>query len=259
MSCSARLPVYILVAGTFFAAHAGWVMTGLYVLGVAMSIVTARLLRRFLFPVDETPFVMELPPYRLPTWKTTLTHMWDKCAQYLRKMGGMILIASVVVWFLSYYPRPEQAAAGTPEHYENSYLGRIGKGCEPLFSPWGMNWKTSVALLSGVAAKEIIVSTLGVLYTEGGETPADAQPLEAVQEPTKETASLSSRLEASGDFTAASALAFLVFILLYFPCIATVTAIGSEAGWRWAVGAVVYDTLLAWLVAWGIYHLVLWL
>jgi len=252
MSCSARLPIYILIAGTFFSAHAGWVMTGLYILGVAMSVVTARLLRRFLFPVDETPFVMELPPYRLPTWKTTLTHMWDKCAQYLRKMGGMILVASVIVWFLSYYPRPEQAAAGRAEHYENSYLGRLGKGCEPAFAPLGMNWKAGVALLSGVAAKEIVVSALGVLYTEGGDEQNSAEAADG-------TATLSQRLAGSGDFTTASALAFLVFILLYFPCIATVSAIGAEAGWRWAAGAIVYDTLLAWLMAWGVYHLVLWL
>lgn len=169
MSCSARIPIYLLLAGTFFAANAGSVMLGLYVLGIVLAVVTARLMRRFLFPVDETPFVMELPPYRLPTWKTTLTHMWDKCAQYLKKMGGMILIASVVVWFLSYYPRTEESA-GTEAHYENSYLGRLGKGCEPVFSPLGFNWKASVALLSGLPAKEIVVSTLGVLYSEGAAT-----------------------------------------------------------------------------------------
>ena len=257
MSCSARLPIYILIAGTFFSAHAGWVMTGLYVAGVAAAVVTARLLRRFLFPVDETPFVMELPPYRLPTWKTTLTHMWDKCAQYLRKMGGMILVASVVVWFLSYYPRPEQPA-GEPARYENSYLGRLGKGCEAVFKPLGMNWKAGVALLSGVGAKEIVVSTLGVLYSENEAVPAENTGEQTVAA-ADEAATLPQRLAASGDFTTASALAFLVFILLYFPCLATVTAIGSEAGWRWALAAAVYDTLLAWAAAWGVYHLVLWL
>ncbi len=123
MSCSARIPIYLLLAGTFFAADASMVMIGLYVLGIVLAVVTARLMRRFMFPVDETPFVMELPPYRLPTWKTTLTHMWDKCAQYLRKMGGMILIASMVVWFLSYYPRSEE---GGNWGQENSYLGRSG-------------------------------------------------------------------------------------------------------------------------------------
>lgn len=318
MSCSARIPIYLLLAGTFFAENAGLVMIGLYILGIILAIVTARLMRRFMFPVDETPFVMELPPYRMPTWKTTLRHMWDKCAQYLRKMGGMILIASVVVWFLSYYPRTD--AGNTPEHYENSYLGRLGRTCEPVFSPLGLNWKAGVALLSGVPAKEIVVSTLGVLYSEGADAGAhtDAQSSGAIEivaesgeaantansnindlqngevaviggadgptaiyiaettgggteinqgtgaenaaaDEDEEMANLSQRLTASGDFTHASALAFLVFILLYFPCIATVVAIGSEAGWKWAVAGVVYNTVLAWLAAWATYHLVMWL
>ena len=319
MSCSARIPIYLLLAGTFFAGNAGLVMVGLYVLGVLLAVVTARLMRRFMFPVDETPFVMELPPYRMPTWKTTLSHMWDKCAQYLRKMGGMILIASVVVWFLSYYPRTE--SGNTPEHYENSYLGRLGQSCEPIFSPLGLNWKAGVALLSGVPAKEIVVSTLGVLYSEGADAGSASSPrstgmIEVITASDRETdttklsiselqdgkvaviggadgptaiyiaetggnaaeagvratatdipavdedqemASLSQRLAASGDFTTASALAFLVFILLYFPCIASVVAIGSEAGWKWAVAAVVYDTVLAWVAAWATYHFVMWL
>ena len=244
-------------------------------LGIVLAVVTARLMRRFLFPVDETPFVMELPPYRLPTWKTTLTHMWDKCAQYLKKMGGMILIASVIVWFLSYYPITDETA-GTETHYANSYLGRLGKGCEPVFSPLGFNWKASVALLSGLPAKEIVVSTLGVLYSEGAvTTPAEGEIIggadgtteivvaeSAAKEPSEptgdeETASLSQRLLASGDFSTASALAFLVFILLYVPCIATVVAIGSEAGWKWAAASVVYNTAMAWLVAWIVYRIVL--
>ena len=310
MSCSARIPIYLLLAGTFFAADASLVMIGLYVLGVVLAVVTARLMRRFMFPVDETPFVMELPPYRLPTWKTTLTHMWDKCAQYLRKMGGMILIASMVVWFLSYYPRSEEG--GTTAHYENSYLGRLGQSCAPVFTPLGLNWKAGVALLSGVPAKEIVVSTLGVLYPDGGEAAtapgagtteivtgsgekieiegvpessiaviggADGQTAiriaenagaqigtgtqaGKVTEPAgedEETVNLTRKLLASGDFTQASALAFLVFILLYFPCIATIAAIGAEAGWKWAAAAVAYNTVLAWVVAWAVYRLFMWL
>ena len=192
--------------------------------------------------------------------------MWDKCAQYLRKMGGMILVASLVVWFLSYYPRTEHLPAGSLDHYENSYLGRMGRACEPAFRPLGLDWKAGVALLSGVPAKEIVVSTLGVLYSAdgaaatGAETDADAEATSApAPHDGSEGSGLAARLAASGDFTPASALAFLVFILLYFPCIATVMAIGSEAGWRWAAAAVVYDTLLAWLAAWGVYHLALWL
>ncbi len=292
MSCSARIPIYILLTATFFSANAGAVMLGLYVLGILLAVVTARLMRRFLFPVDETPFVMELPPYRLPTWKTTLTHMWDKCAQYLKKMGGMILIASIIVWALSYYPRTKESVANEA-HYENSYLGRIGKGCEPLFEPLGFNWKASVALLSGLPAKEIVVSTLGVLYAEepeqaavagagcgsaadaaetlpsetigiigGADAPTSIVVADAAEEPEpeelseeEETASLSRRLLASGDFSKASALAFLVFILLYVPCIATVVAIGSEAGWKWAVASIFYNTAVAWVVAWVVYHI----
>ncbi|WP_295990850.1 ferrous iron transport protein B [uncultured Alistipes sp.] len=266
MSCSARLPIYMLMAGTFFAAHAGLVMTLLYAAGLLFAVLTARLVRRYVFPVDETPFVMELPPYRIPTAKATFSHMWDKCAQYLRKMGGMILVASLVVWFLSYYPRTEHLPAGSLDHYENSYLGRMGRACEPAFRPLGLDWKAGVALLSGVPAKEIVVSTLGVLYSAdgaaatGAETDADAEAASApAPHDGSEGSGLAARLAASGDFTPASALAFLVFILLYFPCIATVMAIGSEAGWRWAAAAVVYDTLLAWLAAWGVYHLALWL
>ncbi len=254
MSCSARLPIYILLAGTFFSAQAGLVMTGIYVLGVAVAILTARLMRRFLFPVDETPFVMELPPYRLPTWKTTLSHMWDKCAQYLKKMGGMILVASVIIWALSYYPRPADDA-GNPSHYENSYLGRIGKACEPIFRPLGLDWKAGVAVVSGVAAKEIVVSTIGVLYTESA--PEATLTEGAAEDPEMDDATLRKRLRQSGDFTMASALALLIFILLYFPCIATIAAIGAEAGWKWATAAVAYSTLLAWGMSWIIYHIAL--
>jgi len=239
MTCSARLPIYILFVGTFFPEHGGLVLFGLYGLGILMAVVTARLMRRFLYKVDETPFVMELPPYRMPTMRTTLAHMWDKSAQYLRKMGGLILVASLVVWFLSYYPRP---AAGEPAavHYENSYLGRVGRWCGPAFVPLGLNWKAGVSILSGVSAKEIVVSTLGVLYSEDAATGE---------------ATLVDTLRRSGDFTPQSALAFLVFVLLYFPCIATVMAVRNEAGAGWAVASMVYSTTVAWIVAWIVYRI----
>ena len=142
-------------------------MLGLYLLGIVVAVITARLMRRYLFKKDETPFVMELPPYRVPTMRATLSHMWDRCAQYLRKMGGLILVASVAVWFLSYYPTPDAAAPAetTEEHYENSYLGQVGQACSPVFEPLGLNWKASIAILTGLPAKEIVVSTLGVLYS----------------------------------------------------------------------------------------------
>ncbi len=241
MSCSARLPIYILFVGTFFPDHGGLVLLGLYLLGIVLAVVTARLMRRFLYKVDETPFVMELPPYRMPTMRATLSHMWDKSAQYLRKMGGLILVASLFVWFLSYFPRP---AAGEPKiaHYENSYLGQLGRWCEPAFGPLGLNWKAGVSILSGVSAKEIVVSTLGELNSE------DATASEA---------SLAQTLRESGDFTPQSALAFLVFVLLYFPCIATVVAVRNEAGRGWALASMVYSTVVAWLVAWAVYHIAL--
>ena len=244
MSCSARLPIYIILIGTFFASHSTGVMLGLYLLGIVVAMITALLMRKFMFKEDETPFVMELPPYRIPTFKATMSHMWARCAQYLRKMGGMILIASVIVWFLGYFPR-QQESESSAEHYENSYIGRIGHLCEPIFEPLGLNWKSSVSLLSGVAAKEIMVSTLGVLYSE------DNNENSAEQSPTQ----LRNRLLESGDFTTPSALALLVFTLLYLPCVATIAAIGSESGWKWAAASVVYSTVVAWLCAFGVYHI----
>ena len=248
MSCSARLPVFILLAGTFFPEHAGMALFCIYIFGGVMAVLTARILRRFMFGEDETPFVMELPPYRVPTLKATLRHMWDRSEQYLKKIGGLILVAAVIIWFLSYYPRVETSVA-MPENVEttamaqseNSYLGRIGKVCEPVMKPLGLDWRACVALLSGAAAKEIVVSTLGVLYS--------------VDDAESDGASLSAHLIASGNYSRAAALAMMIFVLLYFPCIATVAAIAQEAGgWRWALFSVVYNTLLAWVVAFAAFH-----
>ena len=182
--------------------------------------------------------------------RARLAHVWDRCAQLLRKMGGLILVASVAVWFLSYYPTPDAAAPAetTEEHYENSYLGQVGQACSPVFEPLGLNWKASIAILTGLPAKEIVVSTLGVLYSEQGDAP----------EAELDSPALSQRLVASGDFTPASALAFLVFILLYLPCIATIVAIAAEIGWRWACISVLYNTALAWIMAYLTYHLFSW-
>ena len=235
MSCSARLPVYILLVGTFFSATAGTVLISLYAFGILMAALTAVLLRRGVFKADETPFVMELPPYRMPTVRATLKHMWDKAEQYMRKIGGVILVISIIIWFLSYYPRTEVPTDTTLDpvalsemQYENSFLGRIGKFCQPLVAPMDFNWKATVALLSGAAAKEVIVSTLGVLYSNADE------------------ASLSGTLAASGDFTQRSALAFLIFILLYCPCIASLAAIGNETGSRkWVAFSLLYNTGVA--------------
>ncbi len=245
MSCSARLPVYILLVGTFFSHSAGTVLISLYALGILMAALTAIVLRRGVFKADETPFVMELPPYRLPTLRATLKHMWDKGEQYMKKIGGVILLISIIIWFLSYYPRttPDASASVDPveqaeAQYEHSYLGRIGKFFQPVMAPMHLNWKATVALLSGAAAKEVIVSTMGVLYSNADE------------------ATLSDTLAASGDFTPRSALSFLVFILLYCPCIASLATIAHETGSRkWVAFSVLYNTGVAWVMAYGVYLL----
>ena len=250
MSCSARLPIYLLLAGAFFPNHAGLVLFGLYFTGIVLAVVMARVFKRFLFPKDETPFVMELPPYRVPTARSIFIHTWEKGKQYLKKMGTVILLASIVIWFLGYYPRPEAEGELTAqeqmEQQANSYIGRIGRAIEPVMAPCGFDWKMSVALLSGVAAKEIVVSTLGVLYTGNAD---------------EDNAALSERIQAdtypdgSPVFTPVVALAFLLFVLIYLPCIATIVAIKNEAGgWKWALFSAGYSLVLAWLVAFAVFQ-----
>lgn len=250
ISCSARLPVYLLLVGTFFPSHAGLMLFGIYLLGVVVAVITARLLRRFMFGPDETPFVMELPPYRVPTFRAVLRHMWERAEQYLRKMGGLILIATIIIWFLSYYPRTEEVASAENSrvemsesaHSENSYLGRIGKAVEPVMQPMGLDWKASVAIISGASAKEITVSTLGVLY--------------AVDDVENNDTDLKHKLISSGDYSRPSSLAMIVFVLLYCPCLASIAAIARETGgWKWALFSVVYSTAVAWLLAFAAYHI----
>ncbi|MBO5732318.1 MAG: ferrous iron transport protein B [Alistipes sp.] len=250
MSCSARLPIFLMIAATFFPNNAGTVLLLLYLLGIITAVVCSRLMRRFMFREQEAPFVMELSPYRLPTAKTTLRHMWSKCAQYLRKMGGLILIASIVVWLLSYYPRPkyENGESSAP-NYEMSYMGRIGEFCAPIFEPMDLGWRASVAIISGIPAKEIVVSTMNVLYAE----PGDNEPLD------DETLTPEATRRIAGSMSIASAVAFLIFSLLYLPCIATIMAIGSELNWRWAVGSALLNTGIAWVFAWIAYHITMWL
>ncbi|MBR5857077.1 MAG: ferrous iron transport protein B, partial [Bacteroidales bacterium] len=252
ISCSARLPVYILLAGIFFPKNSGTVLMMLYLLGIAVAIITAKLLRKFLFKEDETPFVMELPPYRIPTLNATLVHLWEKCAQYLKKIGSVILFASIIIWFLGYYPRPD-----TSKNYNGSYLEQTGKFCEPALEPLGLNWKAGVALVSGAAAKEIIVSTLGVLYSDEqstGETTELKEKRETTLE--EEDALLKYQILKSGDFSSASALAFMVFALLYFPCIATLATISNETGsWKWALFSFLYSCSIAWILSFVIYNI----
>lgn len=261
MSCSARLPIYVLLVGTFFSKHASIVFLGIYLLGIFVAVITARMLRRFWFKADETPFVMELPPYRLPTFKASLRHMWGKGEQYLKKMGGIILFASIIVWALNYFPlRNEQAS--TPEFEaeriaddsaidtsRDSYLEMIGKAVNPVMEPLGFHWRSTVAALAGAPAKEIVVSTLGVLYS-GNEEIDDASLSVRLTKPNPVTG--------HPDFTPASALSLMVFVLLYFPCMATVVAIVKETGsWKYGAFSIIYNTLVAWGVAYIVYNLAL--
>ena len=216
MSCSARLPVYIMITGAFFAVeYQSLVMISLYAIGVLLSVVMARILSSWVIRGEDTPFVMELPPYRFPTAKAIARHTWEKGKQYLRKMGGIILVASIIVWALGYF-----GVAGVAPSLEESFIGMLGKAIEPVFYAQGFDWRLDISLLAGVGAKEIVASTIGVLY--------------------------------AGDygFSPLVAYSFLLFVLIYFPCIATIAAIRNESGsWRWAVFAAVYTSVLAWVVS----------
>lgn len=286
ISCSARLPIYVLLIGIFFPHYGAWLFVALYILGIVVAVVTARLLRRFWFRTDETPFVMELPPYRMPTAKATIRNMWSKTSQYLRKMGGLILVASILIWALSYFPRQEtsqqenvvvaESVATVTEspnsvdervevaeyvsalqqpsteesesisQEEHSYLGRVGHFIEPAVRPLGFDWKTAVSLLAGAGAKEIVVSTLGVLYT--GNDTDEAKLSEKLVSPEPPSG--------RPPFTPLKALVFMVFVLLYFPCIATITAVYRETGsWKYPLFSILYNTGVAYLISFAVYRI----
>ena len=237
MSCAGRMPVYILIAGAFFPSRAGLVLLFLYALGIFLAVLAAKVMSRF-FKDDDLPFVMELPPYRVPTAKSVFRHTWEKGKQYLQKMSGIILICSMLIWFLGYFPNHD-AYDSVKEQQEHSFIGYIGKAMEPVLEPLGFDWRMGVGIVSGVGAKELVVSTLGVMY-------ADDVP-EAVEGDAGTT-----RLQRAltGSVTPAAALAYMVFILLYFPCIATFVAIKNESGkWKWAIMTAVYTILIAWVAA----------
>ena len=237
MSCAGRMPVYILIAGAFFPSKAGLVLLFLYALGIVLAILAARVMSRF-FKDDDLPFVMELPPYRVPTAKSVFRHTWEKGRQYLQKMSGIILICSMAIWFLGYFPN-HNAYDSVKEQQEHSFIGYIGKAMEPVLEPLGFDWRMGVGIVSGVGAKELVVSTLGVMYSD--DVP------EAVEGDAGTT-----RLQRAltGSVTPAAALAYMVFILLYFPCIATFVAIKNESGrWKWAIITAIYTILLAWVAA----------
>lgn len=230
ISCSARLPIYLVMIGAFFPSKASLVLLSIYVTGILLAVLMARIFSRFIVRGDDAPFVMELPPYRMPTAKSVLRHTWEKGTQYLKKMGGIIMIASVIIWFLGYYPNHD-AYSTTAEQQENSYIGQIGKAIEPVIEPLGFDWKMGVGILSGIGAKELVVSTLGVLYTNDDGI---------------ESVDLADRIP----ITPLVAYGYMLFVLIYFPCIATVAAIKNESGsWKWAAFTICYTTLLAWIVA----------
>jgi ferrous iron transport protein B len=239
MSCSARLPIYLIITGIFFAHYQGLIILILYVIGIMLSVAVARIFCSVLIKGDNTPFVMELPPYRMPTAKAILRHTWEKGRQYLKKMGGIILTASIVIWFLGYYPN-HKAFTNVSEQQEHSYLGMIGKAISPALKPCGFDWKMDVGLIAGAGAKELVASTMGILYSNGNAS---------------DNTTIATNIRAAG-VTSLGAFCYLLFVLIYFPCIATITAIKHESGqWKWALFTAGYTTLLAWCISLIVYQI----
>lgn len=259
MSCSARLPIYVMITGSFFALkYRSLAMLSLYVIGVLMAIVMSRLFSAFVVKGEDTPFVMELPPYRFPTWKAIGRHTWEKGKQYLKKMGGIILVASIIVWALGYFPHTDDPSVSNQQQQEQSYIGRVGRAVEPVFRPMGFNWKLDVGLLAGVGAKEIVASTMGVLYSNDDSFKDDSnfssesgKYVKLHELITQDVAQLHGiSYEKAQPIATLTAFCFLLFVLLYFPCIATIAAIKGETGsWGWALFAAGYTTVLAWVVS----------
>ena len=254
MSCSARLPIYIMIAGTFFSvAYRSWVLLSLYAVGIAMSIIVSKIFSSLVIKGEDTPFVMELPPYRWPTPKAIWRHTWEKGKEYLKKMGGIILVASIIVWALGYFPHNDDLPHA--QQQEQSYIGHMGKAIEPVFSPQGFNWKLDVSLLAGVGAKEIVASSIGVLYSGDDELDNDNDDDDEFSEDTEFSVDSEkyTRLRQAmlrEGITPMAAYAYLIFILLYFPCVATIVAIKNETGsWRWALFAASYTTVVAWITS----------
>ena len=231
MSCEARIPIYVMIIGSFFAVkYQSLIMMGLYLTGIIMAVIMSKIFTKFMVKGEDTPFVMELPPYRFPTTKAVCRHTWEKGKQYLKKMGGIILVASIIVWALGYFPHNESLQH--QQQLEQSYIGQMGKTIEPIFAPQGFNWKLDVGLVSGIGAKEIVASTIGVLYGDENAIAND------------------------NSITSLTAFCFLLFVLLYFPCIATIAAIKGETGsWKWALFAAQYTTALAWIVSALVYQI----
>ena len=282
MSCSARLPVYVLLISAIFPANQGLVLFSIYLIGVLIAVVTALIMKRIVFAKKEVPFVMELPPYRIPTLRNTSLHMWHKGQQYLKKMGNVILLASILIWALGYFPRNISYSTNydaqiqtlqsssklsniekesqvkklevekESERQEHTYIGKLGHFIEPAIRPLGFDWKMGVSIITGLAAKEIVVSSMGILYQADMKADENSSTLKN---------KLQEQVHSTGDrigqkvFTPLASFAFMIFILIYFPCVAVIAAIKKESSWGWAVFTMVYTTALAWILALGVYQI----
>lgn len=282
MSCSARLPVYVLLISAIFPANQGLVLFSIYLIGIVLAIITALIMKRIAFSKKEVPFVMELPPYRIPTFRNTSLHMWHKGQQYLKKMGNVILVASILIWALGYFPRhiayttnydaqiqnvksnkqlPDiqkqdkvkyLEVSKESERQEKSYIGQLGHAIEPVIKPLGFDWKMGVSIITGLAAKEIVVSTMGILYQADLKADENSRSL---KEEIKAQTHNSGELKGQKVFTPLVSFGFMLFVLIYFPCVAVIAAIKKESSWRWALFTMVYTTAIAWLVAFATYQI----
>jgi ferrous iron transport protein B len=253
MSCSARLPLYIILIGAFFPHYASLVLLSLYALGIVMAIIMARIFSRIFMKKGNLPFVMELPPYRMPTLSTILRHTWEKGKQYLKKMGNIILTASIIIWALGYFPRPA-AQETAAQQQEQSYLARIGRFITPVMKPMHFDWRMNAGLIAGTGAKELVVSTMGVLYSGVDQDNTTVDTDAAAEDEAAQETHLQKAVQHT--MTPLSAAAYLVFVLLYFPCLATIAAIRNETGtWKWAIFTAVYTTVLAYVMSMLVYQI----
>ena len=282
MSCSARLPVYVLLISAFFPHNQGLVLFSIYIIGITLAILVAMVMKRVVFSKKDVPFVMELPPYRIPTLKNTTIHMWHKGVQYLKKMGNVILMASILIWALGYFPRnvnysedydvqittlqtnsqlsqeEKNHQIGSvevkkeAERQEKSYIGKLGHAIEPVIEPLGYDWKMGVSILTGLAAKEIVISTMGILYQ--ADLHAD-ESSDTLKENLVRQEHTSGALKGQRVFTPLVAFGFMLFVLIYFPCVAVIAAIKKESNWKWALFTMVYTTVIAWVVAFLTYQI----
>lgn len=282
MSCSARLPIYVLLISAFFPKNQGLMLFGIYAIGIVLSIVLALLFKKLFFNQKALPFVMELPPYRIPTFKNLMIHMWSKSVQYLKKMGNIILVASILIWALGYFPQhaeysqdydaqleqleqntsllssekeeltTEILIAKESERMEQSYIGRLGHFIEPAIEPLGFDWKIGVSIVTGLAAKEIVVSSMGVLYQSDFD--ADETSV-SLQQKLKEQVHTSGKHKGEKVFSPLVAFSMMLFVLIYFPCVAVIAAVKRESNWKWAIFTMFYTTGLAWLASFAAYQI----